>query len=208
MRPAVNHTDKHVEDPSGSSAGSGVSSSLGLAWASLGTETSGSILSPSQQNNLVGIKPTVGLTSRFLVIPISEHQDTIGPMARTVKDAAYLLQAIAGRDSRDNYTSAIPHPKNMPDYVAACQFDGLKGARVGIPSNVINLYINTTQYAPVLSAFNSMVNVIKKAGGVVVDAPFTGLAEYRASGNSSIVLGADFRSGQYYHYSTAVRAHS
>jgi len=116
-------------------------------------------------------------------------------MARTVKDAAYLLQAIAGRDSRDNYTNAIPHPRNMPDYVAACQFNGLQGARIGIPSNVINLYVNTTQYAPVLSAFNSMVNVIKKAGGIVVDAPFTDLAEYRASSNSSIVLGADFRSG-------------
>lgn len=117
-------------------------------------------------------------------------------MARTVKDAAYLLQAIAGKDSRDNYTHAIPHPNNMPDYVAACQFNGLQGARIGIPSNVINLYVNTSSYAPVLSAFNSMINVIKKAGGIVVDAPFTGLTEYRASGNSSIVLGADFRTGK------------
>ena len=83
-------------DPSGSSSGSGVSSSIGLAWASLGTETSGSILSPSETNNLVGIKPSVGLTSRHLVVPISERQDTVGPMARTVTDAAYLLQAIAG----------------------------------------------------------------------------------------------------------------
>ena len=187
--------DKLVEDPSGSSSGSGVASSLGLAWASLGTETSGSILSPSQQNNLVGIKPTVGLTSRFLVIPISSHQDTIGPMARTVKDAAYLLQAIAGRDSRDNYTNAIPRPNNLPDYVAACQFNSLQGARIGIPSNVIDLYVNTSSWSPVLSAFNSMVDIIKKAGATVVDAPFTGLAEYRASSNSSIVLGADFRSG-------------
>jgi amidase len=100
------------QDPSGSSSGSGVSSSLGLAFASLGTETDGSILSPSQMNNIVGIKPTVGLTSRSLVIPISEHQDTVGPMARTVKDAAYILQAIAGPDQYDNYTSAIPWASN------------------------------------------------------------------------------------------------
>ncbi|KAL8750623.1 MAG: hypothetical protein Q9184_006360, partial [Pyrenodesmia sp. 2 TL-2023] len=72
------------QDPSGSSSGSGVASSLGLALATLGTETSGSIVSPSQVNNVVGIKPTVGLTSRALVIPISERQDTVGPMARTV----------------------------------------------------------------------------------------------------------------------------
>ncbi|KAK8040602.1 hypothetical protein PG991_000390 [Apiospora marii] len=76
------------QDPSGSSSGSGVASSLGLALACLGTETDGSIVSPAGVNNLVGIKPTVGLTSRYLVVPISEHQDTIGPMARTVKDAA------------------------------------------------------------------------------------------------------------------------
>lgn len=76
------------EDPSGSSSGSGVSSSLGLALAALGTETDGSIVSPSNFNNLVGIKPSVGLTSRHLVVPISEHQDTVGPMART---ARYLM---------------------------------------------------------------------------------------------------------------------
>ena len=74
-------------------------------------------------NNLVGIKPTVGLTSRYLVIPISEHQDTIGPMARTVRDAAYLLKAIAGSDPRDNYTLARPFANSStPDYVAACNF--------------------------------------------------------------------------------------
>lgn len=75
------------QDPSGSSSGSGVASALGLALAALGTETSGSILSPAGVSNLVGIKPTVGLTSRALVIPISQRQDTVGPMARTVKDA-------------------------------------------------------------------------------------------------------------------------
>lgn len=81
------------QDPSGSSSGSGVASSIGLALASLGSETSGSILSPSEVNNLVGIKPTVGLTSRALVIPISERQDTVGPMTRTVKDGISNLES-------------------------------------------------------------------------------------------------------------------
>jgi amidase len=84
-------------DPSGSSSWSGVSSSIGLAFASLGTETDSSILSPASVNNLVGIKPTVGLTSRSLVIPISEHQGTVGPMARSVSDAASILSIIAVR---------------------------------------------------------------------------------------------------------------
>ncbi|KAI7301127.1 amidase, partial [Hortaea werneckii] len=122
------------QDPSGSSSGSGVASSIGLSLAALGTETSGSILSPSDVNNLVGIKPTVGLTSRYLVIPISEHQDTIGPMARTVKDAAYVLQALAGPDQYDNYTSAIPWANDTsakPDYVAACDYNSLAGKRIG-----------------------------------------------------------------------------
>lgn len=114
------------QDPSGSSSGSGVASSIGLALASLGTETSGSILSPSDVNGVVGIKPTVGLTSRYLVIPISEHQDTIGPMARSVKDAAYVLQSIVGPDANDNYTSVYPF-ETTPDYVAACSFDSFAG---------------------------------------------------------------------------------
>lgn len=100
-------------------------------------KTSGSILSPSDVNNLVGIKPTVGLTSRYLVIPISERQDTVGPMARTVKDAAYLLQAIAGADSHDNYTSAIPNNGTIPDYLAACDYSAFSGARIGVAWNGI-----------------------------------------------------------------------
>jgi len=112
-------------------------------------------------------------------------------MARTVKDAAYLLQAIAGRDARDNYTSAAP--ATLPDYVGACRFDGLKGVRLGYPSNVIALYANTTRYFPILNAYQSMIKVMQAAGAIIVDTPFTGLNEYRLSGNSSIVLGADFK---------------
>ncbi|KAL1304087.1 hypothetical protein AAFC00_000522 [Neodothiora populina] len=179
------------QDPSGSSSGSGVSSSIGLALASLGSETSGSILSPSDVNNLVGIKPTVGLTSRYLVIPISEHQDTVGPMARTVKDAAYLLQAIAGQDSNDNYTSAIPNNGSIPDYVAACNYSALSGARIGVAWNVLDLWAADTD-APVVSAFYDAIATIKAAGATIVSANFTGFAAYTKDNNETLVLNADF----------------
>lgn len=179
-----------MQDPSGSSSGSGVASSIGLALAALGTETSGSILSPSNRNNLVGIKPTVGLTSRNLVIPISEHQDTVGPMARSVKDAAYILQAIAGVDPYDNYTSAIPNNGTLPNYVAACDFSALRGKRLGIARNVIS---SSRVYAPEVAAFNAALDVLRSAGATIVDnTNFTGYAAYAASNASSIVLEADF----------------
>lgn len=177
------------QDPSGSSSGSGVASSLGLALAALGTETSGSILSPSEVNNLVGIKPTVGLTSRALVIPISEHQDTVGPMARTVRDAAYLLQAIAGKDPDDNYTSAIPFD-TIPDYVAALNFSSLRGKKFGIPRNVIQ-----GADPPVSAAFEAAMKLIRKAGATVSDnANITSfaLSQYLNGNSSTIVLDADF----------------
>lgn len=181
------------QDPSGSSSGSGVSSSIGLAVASLGTETDGSILSPSQLNNLVGIKPTLGLTSRALVIPISEHQDTVGPMARTVKDAAYLLQAIAGPDQYDNYTSAIPWARNgtVPDYPAACQFDALLGKRIGVPRNAIGTRGRNT--GPIYDAFESALDVLRNAGAVIVEnTNYTAYAQYVQSDAESVVLDGDF----------------
>jgi amidase len=177
------------QDPSGSSSGSGVSSSIGLALAALGTETSGSILSPADVNNLAAVKPTVGLTSRYLVIPISEHQDTIGPMARSVKDAAYLLQAIAGPDKYDNYTSAIPGP--IPDYVSACDYNALAGARIGVARNVLEIWGKYTD-PPVLAAFEEAVKQIEAAGATIVDANFTAFEEWQSDGNETLVLNADF----------------
>ncbi|KAL7621665.1 hypothetical protein AAE478_008992 [Parahypoxylon ruwenzoriense] len=170
-------------DPSGSSSGSGVASALGLALASLGTETSGSIISPSQNSNLVGIKPTVGLTSRHLVIPISEHQDTVGPMARTVKDAAYILQAIAGYDPKDNYTEAIPHCGTIPDYLTALDVDGLKGARIGVPYNIL-----PTSNSTEMVAYYKAIDVMKEAGATIVAADFLD----GSARTSPIVLEADF----------------
>ncbi|GAB7353674.1 hypothetical protein MBLNU459_g4080t1 [Dothideomycetes sp. NU459] len=180
-----------LQDPSGSSSGSGVSSSIGLALAALGTETSGSILSPSDVNNLVGIKPTVGLTSRYLVIPISEHQDTIGPMARTVKDAAYILQAIAGVDAHDNYTSAIPNNGSLPNYVAACNYSAFSGARIGVARNVVEIWADYTD-PPVIAAFETAISEIEKAGATIVDANFTAFEQWQTDNNETLVLNADF----------------
>ena len=180
------------QDPSGSSSGSGVSSAIGLAFASLGSETSGSILSPSEVNNLVGIKPTVGLTSRSLVIPISQRQDTVGPMARTVKDAAYVLQAIAGKDPLDNYTLAQPFD-TPPNYVAACNYSSLRGKRIGIPRNLID----PTQEpdSTVIDTFNAAVKLITRAGATIVDntnITANALAIYNNGSTENIVLDADF----------------
>ncbi|RLL98662.1 hypothetical protein CFD26_107789 [Aspergillus turcosus] len=179
------------QDPSGSSSGSGVAADLGLALAALGTETSGSILSPSENNNIVGIKPTVGLTSRYMVIPISERQDTIGPMARTVKDAAMILQAIAGPDRNDNYTLASPFGSHLPNYLAACKLSGLKGKRIGIPRNVINTLDASSE--PIVSAFEAAVSVISQAGATIVDnANFTGYDAYLNTMVPEAVIAADF----------------
>lgn len=188
------------QDPSGSSSGSGVASSIGLALASLGTETDGSIVSPSDVNNLVGIKPTVGLTSRNLVIPISEHQDTVGPMARTVKDAAYILSAIAGEDPYDNYTSAIPFKNStLPDYVGACKEGSLVGARIGVARNLmdasygVDTIANASSSAD-LAAFQVALDVLRDAGATVVEgANFTAVEQwFNDSSSETIGLDADF----------------
>ncbi len=117
--------------PSGSSAGSGSSAAANLCAIAIGTETDGSIVSPSSVNGLVGIKPTVGLLSRTGIIPISATQDTAGPMGRTVKDAAILLGALKGVDARDAATLSSKG-KSPLNYLAALKTDGLKGKRIGI----------------------------------------------------------------------------
>ncbi|HAQ07889.1 MAG TPA: amidase [Bacillus bacterium] len=116
-------------DVGGSSSGSGASIAANLAAAAVGTETDGSILNPASQNSLVGIKPTVGLVSRSGIIPIAHTQDTAGPMARTVKDAVYLLEAIIGQDPEDSVTM-----QPQPAFHHNDLFDGqaIKGARVGV----------------------------------------------------------------------------
>src|SRR5207302_8517041 len=118
-------------NPSGSSAGSGAAVSANLCAAAIGTETDGSVISPAAACGLVGIKPTVGLLSRSGIIPISHSQDTPGPMARTVRDAAILLGALAGSDARDTAT-ADAHSKMQKDYTHFLDPNGLRGARIGV----------------------------------------------------------------------------
>ncbi|KAG9103351.1 hypothetical protein FRC06_011350 [Ceratobasidium sp. 370] len=150
-------------DPCGSSSGSGVATAIGLAAGSLGTETSGSIICPSSFNNLVGIKPTVGLTSRAGVIPISSHQDTVGPMTRSVADAAVILSVIAGRDKKDNYTSTAPC--KVPDYTKYLKPNAIKGKRFGVPRTMIMISETTLNNV----AFNKSLETIRALGGVIVD---------------------------------------
>lgn len=122
-------------DVGGSSSGTGAAIANNLAVVGIGTETSGSILSPSSSNSLVGIKPTVGLVSRRGIIPIAHSQDTAGPMTRTVQDAAILLQVIAGHDDADPATLFAPH---LPDYTVALHKDGLNGKRLGIDKHTLD----------------------------------------------------------------------
>lgn len=117
--------------PSGSSSGSGGASASSYAAAAIGTETDGSIVSPSAANSLVGIKPTIGLLSRSGIVPISHSQDTPGPMCRCVADAAALLGVLTGVDSLDKATAASAG-KSHTDYTKFLDADGLKGARIGV----------------------------------------------------------------------------
>jgi amidase len=126
-------------NPCGSSSGSGVAVAASLCAAAVGTETDGSIVSPSSANGIVGIKPTVGLVSRSGIIPISHSQDTAGPMARTVRDAALLLGVLAGVDAGDAATAASDR-KSAPDYTAFLEADGLAGARIGVARNYFGFH--------------------------------------------------------------------
>ncbi|PHH64277.1 hypothetical protein CDD81_4761 [Ophiocordyceps australis] len=180
------------QDPSGSSSGSGVAADLGLAFAALGSETDGSILGPASANNVVGIKPTLGLTSRHLVIPISERLDTVGPLARTVRDAAYLLQAIAGPDPRDKATTVSPPQVAKADYVAACNDKALQGARIGVPWNVIEMFGPAEPFQT--ASFVQAVEVLRQAGATIVTSNFTQAKEISQSAAALTVMMADFSS--------------
>ncbi|CAE6518857.1 unnamed protein product [Rhizoctonia solani] len=186
-------------NPCGSSSGSGAATAIGLAAASLGTETDGSIICPSSFNNLVGIKPTVGLTSRAGVIPISASQDTVGPIARSVADAAMILTIIAGRDKRDNFTSTAPMP--APDYTRFLNAQAIKGKRFGVPRKVFMNDTLTRNHPSIRAEFEKALKRIKKLGGIVVDPAdlpsaeeivrkqeefFTGAVEFKVTLNSYI----------------------
>jgi amidase len=124
-------------NPCGSSSGSGVAVSANLCALAVGTETDGSIVCPSGVNGVVGIKPTVGLVSRAGIVPISHSQDSAGPMARSVADAAALLEALAGPDPRDPATAEAPVTL---DLASAAASDGLAGVRIGVARNMAGFH--------------------------------------------------------------------
>lgn len=150
-------------DVGGSSAGSGAAIAANFAVAAIGTETSGSILSPASSNSIVGIKPTVGLVSRTGIIPIAHSQDTAGPMARTVTNAAILLGAITGVDEEDPATRSSPAYLHK-DYTQFLDANGLKGARIGIARD----YYQWLE-ADELEVINREIETLRREGAIVID---------------------------------------
>lgn len=149
-------------NPCGSSSGSGAAASANLCAAAIGTETDGSVVCPSSANSLVGIKPTLGLISRSGIIPIAHSQDTAGPMARTVTDAAILLGALSGVDPRDPAT-AESSARMLTDYTKFLDPNGLRGARLGI---VRKSFGSNDRVDRML---NGLIDEMKKLGAVIVD---------------------------------------
>jgi amidase len=149
-------------NPCGSSSGSGASVAANLCAVAVGTETDGSIVCPSSANSVVGIKPTVGLVSRAGIIPISQTQDTAGPMARTVTDAAILLGALAGVDERDAVTKES-RGKGFKDYTQFLKLDGLKGARIGVARKFFGFNDRVDKL------MEDAISEMKRQGAVIVD---------------------------------------
>jgi amidase len=147
---------------SGSSSGSGAAAAASFCVVAVGTETDGSVVSPSSMNSLVGLKPTVGLLSRSGIIPISHTQDTAGPMTRTVRDAAILLGVMAGSDPRDAATRDADAHREA-DYTRFLAKDGLKGARLGVVKNLLGLH------AHVDAVIQPALEVLKAQGATLVE---------------------------------------
>ncbi|NID14217.1 amidase [Luteibacter yeojuensis] len=145
----------------GSSAGSGAAIAAGLATVAIGSETDGSIICPASMNGLVGIKPTVGLVSRTGIVPISHSQDTAGPMARSVADAAAVLGAIAGSDPRDPATAEAD--KHATDYTKFLDPNALRGKRIGVVRQLAGIEPNADR------ALEHTIALLKAQGATVVD---------------------------------------
>jgi len=146
----------------GSSSGSGAAVAANLCAVAVGTETDGSIICPSQTNGIVGLKPTLGLLSRNGIIPIAHSQDTPGPMARTVADAALLLGAMTGVDSADSATR-LSKKRGLSNYSKFLDYEGLQGARIGVARNMAGANPR------ILKIFEHCLEVMKQLGAVIVD---------------------------------------
>src|ERR1700688_3337005 len=193
-------------NPCGSSSGSGAAASANFAVLAFGSETDGSIVCPSNANGLVGIKPTVGLTSRAGVVPISHTQDTVGPLARTVADAAAALGVIQSQtyDGRDAATGSVPlgwkgrpRPTNIPtDYTQFLNPNGLQGARLGLTRAGLggfDPFVPTPQ--PVVDAFEAAFQALTDAGATVIDLDAAGFTFPNGGGGpgETLILCFDFR---------------
>lgn len=146
----------------GSSSGSGAAVAANLCVGAIGTETDGSIICPAQTNGIVGIKPTLGLLSRSGIIPIAHSQDTPGPMARTVADAALLLGAMTGVDAGDPATRQSKK-RGLSNYTKFLDLGGLKGARIGIARNMAG------KNPRILKIFETCIEALRQMGAVIVD---------------------------------------
>jgi amidase len=184
-------------NPCGSSSGSAAAATANFAAVSFGTETDGSIVCPANASGVVGIKPTVGLTSRAGVVPIAHTQDTVGPHGRTVADAAAALSAIQSRtfDGRDPATGGVPlgwkgraRPADLPaDYTRFLDADGLRGARLGVTRQGVDA-------APpqVVAAFDAAVAAMQAAGATIVDLDGAGFT-FPSPDGEFLVLVFEFR---------------
>jgi amidase len=172
----------------GSSSGSGVAVAANLSAAAVGTETDGSIICPAQTNGIVGIKPTLGLLSRSGIIPIAHSQDTAGPMARTVADAAALLSAMTGVDEHDPATKGSNVKRSILDYTNFLDMNGLKGARIGVARNMCGTDPR------IIKIFESCIDVMKKQGAIIIDP--ADVANFNKFGKTEIeVLHFEFKAG-------------
>ena len=196
-------------NPCGSSAGSGAAATANFAAVSLGTETDGSIVCPANANGVVGIKPTVGLTSRAGVVPISHTQDTVGPHARSVADAVIALSVIQSRasDGRDPATGGVPlgwagktRPANIPtDYTQFLNPDGLRGARLGVTRQGID-----SAPPQVIAAFEESLDAMRAAGATLIDLDAAGFT-FASGDGEFLVLCYEFRNDLRDYLSTRTR---
>jgi amidase len=167
-------------NPCGSSSGSGTAVAANLCAAAVGTETDGSILCPSSVCGIVGIKPTIGLVSRTGIIPIAHSQDTAGPMARTVRDAAILLGVLAGIDPQDAITADSKGHAHV-DYTQFLDAAGLKGAKIGVARNYFDFHDG------VEAVMSAALEAMKSAGATLIDTEALKIVDESGSSESTVL---------------------
>jgi amidase len=186
--PELNARGTPFVQPGGSSSGSAVAVAAGLTAVAIGTETSGSLLSPATQNGVVTVKPTVGLISRAGIIPIAHSQDTAGPLTRTVRDAAILLNVLAAADPLDEATRDLQRPA---DYTSVLDRDGLRGARIGIPSDPDDP-ANDVHFGPLppraAAVMRDVMAVLEAGGATLVRANMSAISWMGGPGADAPVL--------------------